>query len=360
VARRDEESFALIFRMTELPFVTVVMPVRNESTFIRRSLSAVLAQDYPEQSMEILIVDGMSTDDTREIVLELAEQHSNLRLIDNPKGIAPTALNLGLAAARGEIIVRVDGHCEVASDYVRQCVEHLHHDGVDAVGGPIETVGETLTAQMIAVAMSSRFGVGGSSFRTLKDRAMLVDTVAFPGFTRAAIEKAGPFDEELVRNQDDEYSYRLRKLGGRILLSPKIRSRYYSRSSLRSLWRQYFQYGYWKVRVMQKHWQQMRAYQFAPAVFVSLLALSLVLSPFSGVARLVFLTAALTYAFANLTVSLRTITNWRGLPTLAASFAILHSAYGFGFLYGLGYFWNSWGNRQNRPISLPGPSPKQV
>jgi glycosyltransferase involved in cell wall biosynthesis len=299
--------------------------------------------------MEILIVDGISTDDTREIVLGLAKQHGNIRLIDNPKGIAPTALNLGLAEARGEIIVRVDGHCEIATDYVRRCVEHLTNDGVDAVGGPIETVGETRTAKMIALAMSSPFGVGGSSFRTLKDRAQLVDTVAFPGFTRAAIEKAGPFDEELVRNQDDEYSYRLRKLGGRIMLSPKLRSRYYSRSSLSTLWRQYFQYGYWKVRVMQKHWQQMRAYQFAPAVFVSLLSLALILSPFSSVARIMFVAMASTYAATNVVVSLRTLTrnSWKGLPALIASFAVLHFAYGFGFLGGLAYFWNCWGVHQS-------------
>jgi cellulose synthase/poly-beta-1,6-N-acetylglucosamine synthase-like glycosyltransferase len=340
--------------MTELPFVTVIMPVRNESGFIGRSVFAVLGQDYPSDRMEILIVDGMSTDGTREVILELAKEYDNLRLIDNPRKIAPSALNLGIAEARGEIIVRVDGHCEIASDYVRRCVEHLTNDGVDAVGGPIETVGESRSAKMIALAMSSPFGVGGSSFRTLKDRAMLVDTVAFPGFTRAAIEKAGPFDEELVRNQDDEYSYRLRKLGGRILLAPNIRCRYYSRSSLSSLWRQYFQYGYWKVRVMQKHWQQMRSYQFVPALFVAVLSLSLLLSPFFGLARLVFILVTSAYILANLIATLRTNPggSWKAIPLLSASFAILHFAYGFGFLYGLGYFWNTWGTKVNKPVPI--------
>jgi succinoglycan biosynthesis protein ExoA len=143
-------------------------------------------------------------------------------------------LNIGICQAQGDIVVRVDGHCEIAPDYVSQCVRHLLYDGVDAVGGPIETIGETNEAQSIALAMSSWFGVGGSAFRTVKDRPLLVETVAFPAYTRRTLQRLGPFDEELVRNQDDEYNYRLLAQGGKILLSPDISSRYYSRSSLRS------------------------------------------------------------------------------------------------------------------------------
>ena len=330
--------------MSQPPFVTVIMPVRNESRFIRRSLPAVLEQDYGHQRMEVFVVDGMSTDDTAEFVQRVAKEHANVRLIRNPAKIVPVGLNLALAEARGEIIVRVDGHCEISPDYVSRCVEHLLKDGVDAVGGPIETVGETTIANIISVAMSSRFGVGGSSFRTLKDRAMLVDTVAFPGYTRQAIDSNGPFDEELVRNQDDEYNYRLRKNGGRVLLSPDIHSRYYSRSSLSSLWRQYFQYGYWKVRVMQKHWRQMRIYQFAPAILAALLLLTLVLSPFLRMALFAFILVAGSYVVANITASIATVTgkDWYKLPLLSISFAILHLSYGFGFLYGLVRFYNRW------------------
>ena len=178
--------------------------------------------------------------------------------------------------ARGEIIVRVDGHCEIAPDYVRRCVEHLQDPSVPAVGGPLETIGHGPLSRAIAAAMSSWFGVGGSAFRIVRDRTLLTDTVAFPGYTRAIMERAGPFDEELVRNQDDEYNYRLRKMGARILLASDIRARYYSRSSLRSLGRQYLQYGYWKVRVMQKHPWQMKARHFAPLAFVAGIALSLI------------------------------------------------------------------------------------
>src|SRR5215468_1614703 len=164
----------------EAPFVSIVMPVRNEAGFIARSVGSALDQDYPPERFEIIVADGQSTDDTRSIVESLQSAHPNLKLIENPGGIAPTGLNAAIGASRGEIIVRVDGHCEIATDYVRRCVEHLRNDGVDGVGGPIETIGETTTAKAIAAAMSSKFGVGGSAFSTIKDRTMLADTAPFP------------------------------------------------------------------------------------------------------------------------------------------------------------------------------------
>jgi succinoglycan biosynthesis protein ExoA len=326
------------------PFVTVIMPVRDEAAFIAQSLGAVVAQDYPPERVEIIVADGMSTDGTREIVCSLQAQHARLRLVDNPGRIAPTGLNAALRVARGEVVVRVDGHCEIASDYVRRCVECLEREQVEGVGGPIETVGQTVTARAIAASMSSSFGVGGSAFRTVKDRRMLVDSVAFPAYARRAIERAGLFDEELIRNQDDEYNYRLRSLGGRLLLAPEIRSRYYSRGTLRSLRRQYFQYGYWKVRVMQKHPRQMRARQFAPPMFAAALLILGVLSPFFVAARLALTAVACAYVAANLCASVLTArkSGWRLLPLLPTTFATLHLAYGFGFLAGLVKFWNRW------------------
>ena len=322
------------------PLVSVIMPVRNEAAYIERSLGAVLAQEYPADRLEILVVDGMSGDGTREAVLAHAAADPRICLLDNPAGIVPPGLNIGIGRARGEIIVRVDGHCEIAPDYVRRCVEHLlaGHDGapVEAVGGPIETIGETDEAEAIALAMSSWFGVGGSAFRTIKDRPLLVETVAFPAYRRATLQRLGPFDEELVRNQDDEYNYRLLKSGGRILLSPDIRSRYYSRGSLRSLWRQYYQYGYWKVRVMQKHPRQMRSRQFVPPAFVAGLAgsaaLGMVFRPFRALLGVVLA----LYLAANVVASLSL--GRQHAPRLLVIHPILHLSYGLGFLVGLAHF----------------------
>ena len=333
------------------PLVSVIMPVRNEAAYIERSLGAVLAQEYPADCLEILVVDGLSSDGTRQAVLAQAAADPRVRLLDNPAGIVPPGLNIGIAQARGEIVVRVDGHCEIAPDYVRRCVQHLlaGHEGapVEAVGGPIETIGETDEAAAIALAMSSWFGVGGSGFRTIKDRPLLVETVAFPAYRRATLQRLGPFDEEMVRNQDDEYNYRLLKGGGRILLSPDIRSRYYSRGSLRSLWRQYYQYGYWKVRVMQKHPRQMRLRQFAPPALVAGLfgsaALGLVFRPF----RWLLGAVVALYLVANVVASLSL--GREHAPRLLVIHPILHLSYGLGFLVGLAHFAGRFAAPDERP-----------
>jgi glycosyltransferase involved in cell wall biosynthesis len=339
--------------MKMLPTVSVIMPVRNEGKFISRSLSAVLNQDYPADRVEVIVADGMSNDGTREVIESLTAKHPCLRLVDNPGGIVPTGLNAAIARANGEIIVRVDGHCEIARDYVRRAVDHLLKDGIDGVGGPLDTLGETPVAKVIALAMSSSFGVGGSAFRTTHNTTMLTDTVAFPAYTRAILDRAGPFDEELVRNQDDEYNYRLRKLGAKLLLAADVHATYYSRSSLRSLWRQYFQYGYWKVRVLQKHPLQMRLRQFAPAVFVTSLIISLLLMPFYLIGKLGFLFVAGAYLMANLVASTLGFGKTakgelKTLPLLGVCFGILHIAYGLGFLTGLIKFWNRWGDKKTR------------
>jgi glycosyltransferase involved in cell wall biosynthesis len=339
----------------EAPLVSVILPIRNEAHYIARSLGAVLAQDYPADRMEVLVADGMSTDGTREVVELMRSGSPRVQIIDNPRRIAPTALNAAIARARGEIIVRVDGHCEIERDYVRRCVEHLRIDEVDGVGGPLQTIGESFVARGIAVAMSSTFGVGDSAFRTVSNKTMLADTVAFPAYTRNIVELVGLFDEELVRNQDDDYNYRLRKIGARVLLAADVRARYYSRSSIRSLWRQYFQYGYWKVRVMQKHPRQMRPRQFVPPLFVAALLLSLAAAPFSFIhgAWLAWPLglAAGSYALANLTASASITARRRDWPLfwlLPIAFAILHVSYGLGFLLGLVKFRNRWGDHDDR------------
>ena len=333
------------------PLVSVILPIRNEAHYIAGSLGAVLAQDYPADRMEVLVVDGMSTDGTREIVESMRTSFPRVHLIDNTRRIAPTALNAAIARARGEVLVRVDGHCEIDRDYVSRCVEHLRNDGVDGVGGPLQTIGESLAARCIAVAMSSTFGVGDSAFRTVNNKTMLADTVPFPAYTRNIVERVGLFDEELVRNQDDDYNYRLRKIGAKVLLAADVRARYYSRSSLRSLWRQYFQYGYWKVRVMQKHPRQMRPRQFIPPLFVGALLLSLAVASFSFILgswfALPFGLAAGSYALANLAASASIIarrSDWSLFWLLPIAFAILHVGYGLGFLVGLVKFRNRWGD----------------
>ena len=326
------------------PFVSIILPVRNEARFLNRSLGSVLSQDYPADRMEVIVADGLSTDETRVIIESLQHRHPQLRLVDNPGLIVSTGLNAAILQARGEIIIRIDGHCEIERDYVRCCVRHLVEDRFDGVGGPLETIGETPIAEAIAVAMGSRFGVGNSAFRTTKETSDLPDTIAFPAYTRAIIERAGPYDEELVRNQDDDYNYRLRAMRANLLLAGDVRSRYFNRGSLQSLWKQYFQYGYWKVRIMQKQPRQMRARQFAPPLFAAGLLLGSLMAPFAFMARWLLGLVIASYFICNLAVSALSV--WKKRPrspwALPVAFAIIHLAYGFGFLLGLVVFTGRW------------------
>lgn len=332
----------------ESPAVSVIMPVRNEADFIERSLQAIFRQNYPHEFLEIIVADGESEDSTPAIIERLRRESSiPIHTVKNPNKIAPCGLNLAVNKASGEIIVRVDGHCEIAPDYVANCVKYLQSGKTDCIGGQIETIGETLTAQAIAYAMSSKFGVGGSAFRCGSDQLREVDTVAFPGYRRDVFERLGLFNEELIRNQDDEFNYRLRKSGGKILLAPEIKARYYSRSNFKSLWKQYFQYGYWKIRVLQLHPKQMSTRQFIPFIFVLCLLISIAASFFFESARWASAVIALSYLSANLIAGLISISRvkLRAVPLVNLSFAILHLAYGFGFLFGLAAFRRKWKNQ---------------
>jgi succinoglycan biosynthesis protein ExoA len=323
--------------MDALPFVSVVMPVRNERAYIERSLGAVLNQDYPPELMEIVVADGMSDDGTWEILQQIAATDPRVTVIQNPRKTAPCALNLATERTKGDIIIRVDGHCEPALDFVSRNVQHLLKDGVDGSGGCLVTIGESEEAQAIAAAMSSPFGVGGAAFRTARDISMLADTIPFPAYTRQIVEAAGPYDEEMTKNQDDEYNYRIRKIGGKLLLSSDVKSVYYSRATIRSLAKQYYGYGLFKPRVLWKHPRQMKARQFVPALFVAGLGATLLLSPFSRRARRAFIGILIAYAGASSYASVRTAseTERRHLRYLPAAFAALHFSYGTGFLVGL-------------------------
>ena len=336
--------------VSERPYVTVIMPIRNEARCIARSLSAVLAQDYPADRLEVFVADGMSTDATREVIAHVAAAHPAIAVavVDNPDRIVPTGFNRALARARGEVIVRVDGHTIVPPDYVRNCVAALRASGADNVGGRIEHSGDGTAGRAIARARGSRFA-GGSRFNYSR-REEWVETVFLGTWPRRVFEWIGAFDEEQVRNQDDEFNYRLRSRGGQILLVPRIVSVCYTRNTFRALWRQYFQYGYWKVRVMQKHPRQMRPRQFVPPAFVSSLLVSLVAAPIWAPAAWLFGLAAASYAAVNLAVSLWSARGerWSVRLLVPAAYAVLHVAWGTGFLVGLVRFAGRWKDRANR------------
>lgn len=338
----------------KLPFVSVLIPIRNEARYMPRCLQAVSEQDYPSDRIEVLVADGMSDDGTFELLQNWAVQAANRYVFQNPGKIVPTGLNIIIPKAKGDVVIRVDGHCVIASDYVSNCVRHLQQGHVDGVGGPMHSIGEDLISKVTALAMSSKFGVGNSSFRTETGQTKLADTVPFPAYKRVIIEKVGLYDEELIRNQDDEYNYRIREAGGTILLAEDVLSEYYSRGSLMKLWKQYFQYGFWKVRVLQKHPRQMSLRQFVPLAFVLALILTLFLSLVVSWGWLALLVLLAAYLLANLAASIITASGQglKKLLLLPLAFAIIHLSYGLGFLFGLFKFWNRWGDKHGRVPTL--------
>ena len=231
------------------PFLSVLIPCRNETRFLGRCLDSILANDYPPERMEVLVVDGASTDGTRERIAEYASRDARVRLIDNPELFTPCALNRGIAAARGEIVARVDAHASVATDYFRRAVERLLTSGADNVGGVMRTLPQDTGcfAGPIVAALSHPFGVGNSYFRVGSDRPRWVDSVFGGCWRREVFERVGGFNPALRRSQDMEFSLRLKALGGRTLLAPEITSDYYARSRMGPFWRHNFVNGEWAV-----------------------------------------------------------------------------------------------------------------
>lgn len=335
--------------MGEWPFVSVVIPMRNESNHIRPCLDAVIAQDYPADRREILVVDGESDDDSLAV---LATYGPQLRVLRNPGRIVPTAMNIGIRAAHGDIIARVDGHTVLAPPYLRAGVEALRRTGADNVGGAMHAVGGGPMGDAIALAMGSRFGIGAYfHFGTAEREA---DTVYMGMWPRQVFERIGLFDEELVRNQDDELNYRLRKLGGRIVLVPSMQSRYQNRQSLRTLVRQFFQYGVWKIRVLQKHPRQMNWRHFVPPAFV--LAVGIAVIAALTVRGGQWLVAAAVGAYAGaLTAAAASVARrhgWSHFGRVLIAFAAMHVSWGAGFLVGAVRFAARWSGDEPPPPRL--------
>ncbi len=319
-----------------IPFVTVIIPTYNERTHIVECLQSLIQSDYPADHFEVLVLDGGSDDGTRSLVLELARESDLVRLLDNPRRVAAAALNIGVQDARGDVIIILSAHSSVASDFVTQNVIHLSKTGAACVGGPIRSISHSFLGKTISLAMSSPFGVGNALFR-YSDREQYVDTVAFGAYRRQVFDEIGPLDESMVYNEDDEFSCRLRGQGGKIFLTPAIKSFYHTRTSLVQLWQQYFRYGQGKVRVIQRHPRAAMIRHFVPFAFVS----TILGSGLLGLVRPSFLSVCLAvvgaYAGASLLFSLRISARngWRHLPLLPAAFACLHFGYGLGFLAGL-------------------------
>lgn len=339
--------------MSTEPFVSLIIPCYNEEKSIASLIGNILRFDYPRQRMEAFLVDGMSTDRTRELISEASAREPFIRLLVNEKRFVPFALNLGIEKARGEVIIRLDAHSEYPADYVSRLVRQLYLLNADNVGGVWETLpsGASAKAGAIASALSSAFGVGDSKYRLGAKEIMKVDTVPYGCFRKELFGRIGMFDEELLRNQDDEFNARIIQNGGSIYLIPDLLIRYYARPDARSLARMLYQYGYFKPLVNKKLKKPATLRQFVPPLFALFLVAGWVPSLFSvcflyayagGLSLYILLD--LYFSFRN---SVRGKLSW--LAFLPWIFPLQHLSYGFGYLSGIVNF--VFLNRTRKQIS---------
>lgn len=339
------------------PTVSIVLPCRNEAKYIARCLDTLLATTYPHDRLELLVMDGKSEDATRAIVQTYAAKHPWIRLLDNPRKIVPAALNIGIQAATGDVVVRVDAHALYPPEYLPRLVDALQSSGAANVGGPVVVLpaSRSATGRAIAVALAHPFGVGNSWFRIGSAQPRWVDTVAYGCWHRELFAKVGLFDEELVRDQDEEFNYRTVGQGGRVLLVPDAMSYYYARPSPRLAGRMLYQYGYFKPLVALKVGRVATVRQLVPPLFVVALVLGALLAPWSGAVRLLWSGMLLAYGAALLTV-MATAVRPHGIRTAAALtfvFPVLHVSYGWGYLHGLWRNLVGRGLRWRDPAAVP-------
>jgi glycosyltransferase involved in cell wall biosynthesis len=319
--------------------VSVVIPCRNEEGYIAPCLASILSSDYPQDRLEILVAEGQSSDRTREILADYAAKHASVTLLDNLEGTTPAGLNAAIRAARGDVIVRMDAHVIYPPEYIRCLVRGLEDTGADNVGGVLQTVPaeDTPVARAIAVGMSHQFGVGNSHFRVGSAKAREVDTVPFGCFRREVFTRVGLFDEELLRNQDDEFNFRLITRGGRVVLLPEVSCRYFARRSLSQLARMYYQYGYFKPLVARKVGRVMTVRQLIPGLLVTGLSGSALWSLWMPGAGAVFSLILVLYLSLVGVAALASIKAHgpRCALALTTVFPVLHFSYGAGFILGI-------------------------
>lgn len=317
--------------------MSIIVPCRNEAAHIDQFFASMLAQEIPaDTERELLVADGASTDGTREVLERYAARHDWIRIIDNPERVVSTGLNRAIANSSGDVIIRMDVHAHYAPDYVQQCLAVLEESGADNVGGPAQTRARGYMQQAISTAYHSSFACGGARFHNVTFQGD-VDTVTFGCWRKQTFDKIGTFDEQLVRNQDDELNLRLVRMGGRIFQSPRIRCWYEPRASISALAGQYAQYGFWKVRVIRKHGSPASFRHLVPAIFVGSAMILALSSLFSSAAAWAFGGLLGTYTFANLVASVLAC-GWgriRLLPVMPIVLVTYHISYGLGFLVGM-------------------------
>ena len=318
------------------PLISVIIPCRNEINYIGETITSLLEQTKINGECEIIVVDGMSDDGTRGILDEYSRTNARINVIENVKITTPYALNLGIAYARGQFICIIGAHSKFATDYFANCIELLSKNpDVSCVGGPIISEGKNNFSKAAALAMSSSIGIGNAKHR-IPTYEGFAEMACFPMFRKEVFDNVGFYDESLIRNQDDEFFFRFRKSGEKVYLSHKLRSIYYVRNSPKDLFKQYYQYGFWRIAVLQKHKYPISFRQLVPSFFFFLIFFLIIISLISG-NKLLGIILPSIYVFVLILYSLKIL--FKRNIFVAANFMlavfILHSSYAAGFFAGL-------------------------
>lgn len=321
--------------------ISIIIPARNEEKFISETLLSIVNSDYLLEKMEILVIDGMSDDNTREIVKKFSDKYSEIELLDNYNKTVPYAMNIGIKKAKGDFVIRLDAHSVYPQDYISKLVYWIQELAVDNVGGVWDTIpaNNSLEAQAIAYSTSHIFGIGNAQYRiSNRIEPYSVDTVPFGCYRRDVFDRIGLFDIDLTRNQDDELNARLIQNGGKIFLIPNLKIKYFARENFKKMFKMFYQYGYFKPLVNLKLKLPATIRQFIPLLFVLFLILGMLLS-FSGhMALILYMSGLSIYFIINLIVSYRVSKekkNMKLLPYMIKSFFLIHLSYGIGYLKGL-------------------------
>lgn len=315
-----------------LPFVTIAMPCLNEEAYIEACVRSVGAQDYPRDRLEILVADGGSTDRTREILAHLAEEDPRIHVIDNPQKIQAAGMNEIIRRSKGDVVVRMDVHCEYAKDYVSKCIEALERSGADNAGGAQRARARSWFQKALCAALDSPLGVGGAAYRSPENEGF-VDTVFLGAFRRRVFETVGMYDPRAITNEDSELNQRIIDAGGKVFLSKDVVVHYFPRDSFLKLAQQYYKYGRGRARTLLKLGKFLSLRPAIPFLMVvggtALLATSTIqpLTPFAFGA----------YALATGAEAVRVgrKVGLRAVPIVWGIFPTLHVSHGIGFAVGL-------------------------
>lgn len=326
--------------MENLPSVSIIIPCRNEKEFMPLCLNSLLDNNYPQDKMEILVIDGMSKDGTREIVKEYVKKYSFIHLVDNPKFITPSALNIGVKKSRNNIIIRIDAHAVYKTDYISKSVTYLEKYNADNIGGIwiIVPRKNTIIGRGIARSLSSFFGTGNAYYKIGSEGFKTVDTVPFGCYRKEIFSKIGFFNENLERSQDMEFNTRLKKNGGKIYLFPEIVGYYYARSTLKDFFIHNFKDGVWAVYPLKFTKIFFRPRHYIPLAFVALLILFLSLSFFNKNFFYFFFALIFIYLIFLIYFSIRISFSDKDatfLISLPIAFMVRHFSYGLGSIVGI-------------------------